>query len=295
MPPTRKKARVSQASTPNPKGTAENTPAPTDTSPEKPDIMSDPWTDDETIMLFKCMMRWKPTGVRFNTLSAIPWLISEGLHKHLNVAAIANALSSHGFTAGHTRIPGIWAKLHTLYNLDACDERELNYMGIYTHSPSTSPEAEGAEDNEGAWDANFSLPEDDFGERMWTRRFDNEKGHEILAPSRAQDPDGVSRSDRAASSPPAIDGLNNMEDWRLSNSEKESLREMLVQLEDGEDQDEEEDNISVKDKGKKTAAGKVVKGKLARSTRSTPADEAEGEEDEEEEQTKAKSKRKRRR
>ncbi|TID26569.1 CT20-domain-containing protein [Venturia nashicola] len=279
MPPTRKKARVSQASTPNPKGTAENTPAPTETSPVKPDMMTDPWTDDETIMLFKCMMRWKPTG----------------LHKHLNVAAIANALSSHGFTAEHTRIPGIWAKLHTLYNLEACDERELNYLGIYTHSPSTSPEAEGAEDNEGAWDVNFSLPEDDFGERMWTRRFDNEKGHEILAPSRAQDADSGSWSDRAASSPPAIDGLVTMEDWRLSKSDREGLREMLGQWGDGEDQDEEEDNTSVKDKGKKTAAGKVAQGKLARSTRSTPADEAEEDEDEEEEQTKAKSKRKRRR
>lgn len=168
-------------------------------------------------------------------------------------------------------------------------------MGIYTHSPSTSPEAEGAEDNEGAWDTQFSLPGDDFGERMWSRRFNNEKGHKILAPSRAQDTDGGSRSDRAASSPTAIEGLNTMEDWRLSNSEREGLREMLGQLGDGEDQDEEEDNTSVKDKGKKTTAGKAVKGKLARSTRSTPADEAEGDEDEEEEQTKAKSKRKRRR
>lgn len=296
MPPSRKKARVSQASTPQPKGTAENTPAPTDTSSEKPDVMNDPWTDDETIMLFKCMMRWKPTGALYNFLSTVKiWLISKGLHKHLNVTAIANALSSHGFTAEHTRIPGIWAKLHSLYNLEACDERELNYIGIYTHSPSTSPEAEGAEDNEGAWDTNFSLPEDEFGELMWTRRFDNERGHEILVPHRAQDTDSGFRSDRAASSPPAIEGLNTMEDWRLSTSEREGLRETLGQLEDGEDQDEEEENNSVKDKGKKTATSRAAKGKSARSARSTPADEAEEEDDEEEEQIKAKSKRKRRR
>lgn len=182
------------------------------------------------------------------------------------------------------------------YDLDACDERELNYIGIYSHSPPTSsPEAEGAEDNDGAWDAHFSLPKDDFGELMWNRRFDNEKGHEILVPIRAQDVDSGFRPDRAASSPPAIDGLNTMEDWRLSRSEREGLREMLRQLEEGEDQDEEEDNTSVKDKGRKTAAGRATKGKAARSTRSTPADEAEGEDDEEEEQAKAKSKRKRRR
>ncbi|QDS70765.1 hypothetical protein FKW77_003849 [Venturia effusa] len=276
MPP-RKKARVSQASTPQPKGTAESTPAPTDTSPETADFVNDPWTDDETIMLFKCMMRWKPTG----------------LHKHFNVTAIASSLSSHGFTAEHTRIPGIWAKLRSLYDLDACDERELNHIGIHSHSPSTSPEAEGSQDSEGAWDATFSLPEEDFGEMMWTRRFDDEKGHEVLAPRRAQDTDNSVRRDRASSSPPTIDGLNTMEDWRLTESQREGLREMLGQWEDGEDQ--EEDNTSVKEKGKKSATGRIVKGKAARSTRSTPADEAEGEEEEEEEQTKAKSKRKRRR
>jgi MRG-binding protein len=208
--------------------------------------------------------------------------------------AIATALSSHGFASTHTRIPGIWAKLRTLYDLDALDEREKNHIGIHPHNSSASPEAENGEDNETEhreWDEEFSLPEDQFGELMWTRRFNNEKGHEILAPSRTKDADDDVQRDRASSTPPAIEGLNEMRDYLLSAPETEGLREMLGQLQE----DEEEENTSVKDKGKKTTVGKAVKGRSARSTRSTPADEPEEDEDEEEEQRKAKPKRKRRR
>jgi MRG-binding protein len=211
--------------------------------------------------------------------------------------AIATALSSHGFASTHTRIPGIWAKLRTLYDLDALDEREKNHIGIHPHNSSASPEADGEEENEAEhhdWDEEFSLPEDQFGKLMWERRFNDEKGHEVLAPSRTKDNDGDIQRDRASSSPPAIEGLNEMRDYLLSAPDMETLKGVLGQFEEGEEEDEEEENTSVKDKGKKTAAGKAVKGKSARSTRSTPADEPEQDEDEEE-QTKAKPKRKRRR
>jgi len=70
MPP-RKRARISQASTPQPKSAGDITPAATDTSPDKPDSMSsrDPWTDEEEILLLKSIIKWKPTGTLFPSLS----------------------------------------------------------------------------------------------------------------------------------------------------------------------------------------------------------------------------------
>lgn len=212
--------------------------------------------------------------------------------------AIATALSSHGFVSSHTRIPGIWAKMSTMYDMDALDERELAHLGIHPLNSSASPDADNGEDNESehnGWDEDFSLPEDEFGELMWTRRFNDEKGHENFAPSRRTDGDASKNSrDRATSSPPAIEGLHEMQDYLLTKSEREGLKEILQEFEEAEEDDEEE-NASVKGKSKKTAVGKALKGRSARSTRSTPADEAEEDEDEEEEQTKAKPKRKRRR
>jgi MRG-binding protein len=293
----RKRPRISQASTPQPKAAAEVTPTTTDNSPDKPDILKDPWTDEEEILLFKSMIRWKPTGTLFNPLSVI-WLTLQGLHKHFYMIAIANALSSHGFASNHTRIPGIWAKLRTLYDLDALDEREMTHLGIHPHKSSASPEADDGEENtaeHNGWDQDFSLPEDEFGELMWTRRFNDEKGNEILVPSRTTDVASEVQRSRAASSPPAIEGLNEMRDYLLSAPEAEGLKEILGQFVEGENEDEEEENTSVKDKGKKTTVGKAVTGRSARSTRSTPADEPEEDEDEGEEQTKAKPKRKRRR
>lgn len=49
-----------------------------------------------------------------------------GVHKHFRMLAIAEYLKSQGYapsSAEHMRIPGIWKKLGTLYNLEALDER----------------------------------------------------------------------------------------------------------------------------------------------------------------------------
>lgn len=47
-----------------------------------------------------------------------------GIHKHFRMLAISEHLKSQGYaTDEHTRIPGIWKKLGTLYNLPALDER----------------------------------------------------------------------------------------------------------------------------------------------------------------------------
>ena len=61
MPP-RKRARVSQATSPTPTSQAK-TPTPAQ-SPSKEDeqLLNDPWTDEEEIGLFKGLIKCKPTG-----------------------------------------------------------------------------------------------------------------------------------------------------------------------------------------------------------------------------------------
>lgn len=48
------------------------------------------------------------------------------MHKHFRMLAISEYMKSQGYAPAneeHTRIPGIWKKLGTLYNLPALDER----------------------------------------------------------------------------------------------------------------------------------------------------------------------------
>ena len=48
------------------------------------------------------------------------------MHKHFRMLAIAEYMKSQGYAPAdeeHTRIPGIWKKLGSLYNLPALDER----------------------------------------------------------------------------------------------------------------------------------------------------------------------------
>jgi len=57
---------------------------------------------------------------------------TQGVHKHFRMLAIADYLKSQGYgasTADHMRIPGIWKKLGTLYNLEALDERVIQFLG----------------------------------------------------------------------------------------------------------------------------------------------------------------------
>jgi Chromatin modification-related protein EAF7 len=68
-------------------------------------------------------------GFVFNTSVVIVYYVlttGVGMHKHFRILAISDHMKSQGYAPAneqHTRIPGIWKKLGTLYNLPALDER----------------------------------------------------------------------------------------------------------------------------------------------------------------------------
>lgn len=81
------------------------------------------------------------------------------MHKHFRVIAISEHLRYHGFDPDfyiHTRIPGIWAKLRTYYDLDIIDERENNFDNV-------------EDGTYGAAYRDFSLPWNEYGEEMMRR------------------------------------------------------------------------------------------------------------------------------
>jgi MRG-binding protein len=78
------------------------------------------------------------------------------MHKHFRMIALAQHLRNHGYDEKHTQIPGIWAKLKTLYNMEMIDARE------------DSVDDEEEEDKEVPF-IDFELPDDDFGRLKFLR------------------------------------------------------------------------------------------------------------------------------
>ncbi|KAK5121662.1 hypothetical protein LTR85_004834 [Meristemomyces frigidus] len=176
MPP-RKRAKVSQATSPTPTSQPKTPTPAAEASPSKTDeqVLNDPWTDEEEIGLFRGLMQWKPTGI----------------HKHFRLIALHQFMLSNGYTHPrneHTRPAGIWRKLQTLYDLEALDERE-NARQLSDLSNESGNEEGGEEEDDVYSEAankihreEFRLPDEEFAELKWQQRFASERERKDESP-----------------------------------------------------------------------------------------------------------------
>ncbi|KAK3176544.1 hypothetical protein OEA41_007867 [Lepraria neglecta] len=262
MPPKKKAPRAARHDS-TPSGDAaeqatDDVPTPAEVEPAKEGVaMSDAWTDEQETSLYKGMIRWKPVG----------------MHKHFRMISISENLRNHGYNGyatqkySHTRIPGIWEKLGTLYNLEALDIRE-DAMGESFYL--------------------FSLPDDEYWDMKFAKRINPEGSqsppsmpHLISGPS-LEDIRAVRRhstvedTDDPRSSPASAHGQKGGRSTRASKgtrtshlAEVSTLRggsgskaspdqgtedEQKDEEEDGDAMDEDEDDS--KAKTSKTGAGK---------------------------------------
>jgi len=106
------------------------------------------------------------------------------MHKHFRMLAIRDYMITQGVIntdQEHTKLPGIWTKLGSLYNLPILDDREDSIMNDVP-----------ADDVDGAiieLYSPFNLPEEEYGDLMFAKRI-NENGSE----SPERDPSTVRES-----------------------------------------------------------------------------------------------------
>jgi MRG-binding protein len=289
MPP-RKKAKASAASTPL-GDTQPKTPQDSGATQAQDDALNDLWADEQETQLFKSMMKWKPTGIILH----VPLTIVSncaGLHKHFRMISIHNDMRSHGFAtedAPHTRIPGIWKKLNQLYELDALDERENQYAFSEDPDPIDRDDA--------ATMPHFELPEDEFGELMWQKRFHREDSAAASSPASMpiedekalyhpgvgllKDRPGSARSQKAETPAEATPTPKNPKTTRASranaktakstkggaNASRTSKAQSTESAEDEEEEDDEEESTAESEEDSAPTTRRTNRGR----TRPTPA------------------------
>jgi len=124
MPPKKKSKASAQIASPPP---VNEDPMDIDGEELPPfELLNDHWTDDQEASLFKGIMSWKPTGKTIYVCSG-QILTVLGMHKHFRMVALSESLRNHGYDERHTRIPGVWSKLRSLYDLDTLDYRDNDF------------------------------------------------------------------------------------------------------------------------------------------------------------------------
>lgn len=182
--------------------------------------------------------------------------------------SIHNDMRSHGFAtedAPHTRIPGIWKKLHQLYDLDTLDSRENEFAFSEDPDPLDPEEAAKIPD--------FELPEDEFGEIMWQKRFHSEPS------AAASSPAMIPTEDDKALYAPGIGLLKDLPD--SVRSRKAESAEDATPTPKNAKSTRASRSTAKSGKGTKTGAS-TAKNSKAQSTVSESAEEEDEEGDEEE-------------
>lgn len=144
--------------------------------------------------------------------------------------AIRENLHNHGHTSSngeHLTIPGIWAKLGTLYNLEALDEREddLNMANPEAKKNSKEPYF------------NFDLPDEEYKDLMFDRRLalEGSRSPSTLSSqfpseqsSRNQRQSTVDDTDDPRSSPASVLGTAAVRGTRSKPAGKSQLQSVSV-------------------------------------------------------------------
>ena len=181
---------------------------PTMTAMPDPTNLNARWTDEQETALFKAIIRFKPVGMHkhFRMLAIRQSLLAQGVidshdgDQHTD----ANVLPGQGNTdeaAGadqHTSIPGIWAKLHSMYDLAGLDEREDAILDGGNGDDNGDGDSEEKADVE--YYRNFDLPEDEFGPMKDERR---------LNPDGSRSPSGDPKEESLLPEAPRSAGMRN--------------------------------------------------------------------------------------
>ena len=205
-----------------------------------------------------------------------------GIHRHFRMIALSEHLRNHGYDPrvhAHTRIPGIWAKLRSLYNMDIIDERENSFE---------------YEDDVKDKYMEFRLPEEDYEEELFMRgkrrgsdagsspsRLNRspspqvtrkrKRGDTVMKPrdSSVVDDTDEARTSPARSSPPKATTRSGRSTNRSmgrvqaeSRSRQQSKDTTMDEEVDEEADDAEEDVEEAEEEEEGTPSPKVTKGKL---------------------------------